>query len=587
MDIWFNIPLELDRVIKSAATTDSLFDESFNPDIRPAEARHGDFQVNGVLPWAKKASINPRHAAQKLMEAVDQSGELDLSLIQHSIAGPGFINFRLSAEFLLKWLLKFRDEKDLKGAAGEIYRGKRIAVDFSSPNAVKQMHVGHIRSIVIGEVISRLMNFCGAEVIRDNHIGDWGTHYGVIIMAIKRSGYQLKSSHDDPLEDFERLYREGTALLENDSKARDESREELVKLQNGDRENMALWEEIRNVSLQALQEIYDLLNIRFDEVLGESFYRDKIANVYEELSESGIAELSEGALVVFHKEHPRFNKQPFIIRKSDGASLYSTTDLATVCYRINQFHSDEIDYVVDARQSDHFEQLFLTAEKWLHYKGIAVPKFRHVSFGTILGENGKAIRTRSGEQIKLKDFLYEAIERAYKIVSEKNPDLSEEERKNVARVVGLGAVRYADLMQNRTSDYLFSWDKLLSFDGNTAPYLLYAVARIYSIFRKVELQPGTAEDGASLFTTDTEISLARKLVGFVAVVNQTISDLRPHFLCAYLYELAVTFSTFYKADKVIVDNPDVRARRLLLCARTLRVLETGLHLLGLDTLKRM
>ncbi len=587
MDIWFNIPKALNEIILKAAAENPLFDDSFSPDVRPTDPRFGDFQANGVLPWAKKARQNPRQTAQKLMETVEHSGNLDLTLIGYEIAGPGFINFQLTPKFLLSWLMRFREEDDLKAAAGDIYRGKRIIVDFSGPNTSKQMHVGHIRSIVIGETICRLLAFCGASVTRDNHIGDWGTQYGILMVAIKRNGYDLTASHNNPLDDFERLYREGNALAENDPEVREHARQELVKLQSGDTDSFALWEEINKVSLHALQEIYDLLDIHFDEVLGESYYRDQLNRVYEELIETGIAEESQGALVVFHPEHARYKKQPFIIRKSDGASLYSTTDLATILHRHEHFHADEIDYVVDARQSDHFEQLFLTVEKWFSAKDLPRPKLKHVSFGTILGKDRKAIKTRSGEQIKLKDLLIEAIDRAYNVVREKNPDLSDQEYKDISQVVGLGAVRYADLMQNRTSDYIFSWNKLLSFDGNTAPYLLYAVARVYSIFRKADLQPGSAEDDASEFETATEIALAQKLIGFVAALDQTISDLRPHFLCTYLYELSVVFSTFYNADKVLIDDPKVRSRRFLLCARTLRVLETGLHLLGLKTLMRM
>jgi len=587
MDIWFNIPKALNEIILSAAAENPLFDDSFSPEIRPTNPRFGDFQVNGVLPWAKKAHQNPRQAAQKLMETVGNLGNLDFTLIRYEIAGPGFINFQLTPKFLLSWLMRFREEDDLKAAAGDIYRGKHIIVDFSSPNTSKQMHVGHIRSIIIGETICRLLAFCGASVTRDNHIGDWGTQYGILMMAIKRNGYDLKASHNNPLDDFERLYREGNALAENDTEAREHARQELVKLQSGDTNSTALWKEINKVSLRALQEIYDLLDIHFDEVLGESYYRNQLNRVYEELIETGIAKESQGALVVFHPEHARYKKQPFIIRKSDGASLYSTHDLATILHRHEHFHADEIDYVVDARQSDHFEQLFLTVEKWFSAKDLLRPKLKHVSFGTILGEDRKAIKTRSGEQIKLKDLLNEAIDRAYNVVCEKNPELSNQEYKEISQVVGLGAVRYADLMQNRTSDYIFSWDKLLSFEGNTAPYLLYAVARIYSIFRKAELQPGAAEDDASEFKTATEIALAQKLIGFVTALDQTISDLRPHFLCSYLYELSVVFSTFYNADKVLIDDSKVRSRRLLLCARTLRVLETGLHLLGLKTLVRM
>ncbi len=296
-----------------------------------------------------------------------------------------------------------------------------------------------------------------------------------------------------------------------------------------------------------------------------------------------------GALVVFHPEHPRYKTQPFIIRKSDGAANYASTDLATMLYRVSHFHADTIIILTDTRQNDHFEQLWLTTKKWFEKTGRKLPRLEHVSFGSILGEDNKAIKTRSGDPIKLKALLAEAEERAFALVTEKAPDLPEAERRDIANAVGIGAVRYADLAQNRSSDYVFDWDKILSFEGNTAPYLLYAVTRIHSIFRKTGLDPGdrTATSGATPPATETELALARKLTGFAATLHLTTTQLRPHFLCTYLYELAGQFSTFYTADKVIVDDPALRARRLLLCARTLLVLETGLHLLGLRTLQRM
>jgi arginyl-tRNA synthetase len=293
--------------------------------------------------------------------------------------------------------------------------------------------------------------------------------------------------------------------------------------------------------------------------------------------------------VVFHPEHPRFKEQPFIIRKSDGASNYASTDLATVLYRVNEWKADEIVYVTDGRQRDHFEQLFLTVDKWFKASKRTTPRLRHVWFGTILGSDGKAIKTKSGEALKLFDVLAEAQSRALAIVQEKSPELSEEEKKHIARIVGLGAVKYADLRQDRTSDYEFAWDKLLALDGNTAPYLLYAIARIHSIFRKgnVPVDDIARESFATTIETPAEISLARKLAALPSVLDATLADLRPHLLCTYLYELAGEFSTFYAADRVMVEDKAVQARRLLLCARTLRVLETGLHTLGLETLERM
>jgi arginyl-tRNA synthetase len=297
-------------------------------------------------------------------------------------------------------------------------------------------------------------------------------------------------------------------------------------------------------------------------------------------------------LVVFHDEHPRFSRtaerpQPFLVRKSDGASNYASTDLATILYRTEHIGATGAFYVVDKRQGDHFEQLFLTAQKWFQRSGRPLPRLEHVDFGTVLGEDGRPFKTKSGENIKLKDLLNEAIERTYRLVSEKSSDIPEGERRQIAETVGVGAVQYADLCQNRSTDYVFSWDKMISLEGNTAPYLLYAVARQYSIFRKAGLDASAPLAGAGVFETATELALARKLVAFPAALQMATSAMRPHFLCTYLYELAGQFSTFYNADKVIVDEPAVRTRRLLLCARTLIWLETGLHLLGLRTLQRM
>lgn len=587
MDIWFNLAGEIDKRLRSAAAGLDDFDDTFAPEVRLADPRFGDFQANGVLPFAKKNRKNPRELAQRLIEALQRT-DIDADLLKVDIAGPGFINFTFSPRFLTEWLKRFRSRDDLHQAASSMQAGRKVVVDYCSPNTAKQMHVGHLRSMIVGESIARLLEFCGAAVIRDNHIGDWGTQFGKLIYAYKRFADPV-ALEQNPLEELERLYKEGNALSEQDETVLAEVRQELVELQQGDPENLALWKRITELSSKAFHEIYDRLGLRFDYELGESFYRDKVDEVYEDLQKAGIAEESEGALVVFHPEHPRFKKQPFIIRKSDGASNYASTDLATVLYRVREFGAETIVYVTDARQQDHFQQLFMTVRKWFPSKGLTVPELRHVWFGMILGEDGKAIKTRSGEPIRLKDLLDEAEERAYAIVSEKNPTLSEEERRKVASVVGIGAVRYADLSQNRTGDYVFEWDKLLSFDGNTAPYLLYAVARIHSIFGKLgesDLEPA-AENDATSVETDAEIALARKLLSFVSVLKMTIDDFRPHFLCTYLFELAGTFSSFYNADRVIVDDPGTRARRLLLCRRTLLMLETGLRLLGIEPLKRM
>lgn len=584
----FYIAEYLEETITDIAHQLEEFGEDFSADVRPADARFGEFQANGVLPYAKKNQTNPRALGAKLLEALLVADNLPAEDVEIEIAGPGFLNLRFTPSFYHQWLGHLTDRETLQKAACHAHVGKTIVVDFSSPNSAKQMHVGHIRSTVIGEALSRLLEYQGAKTHRDNHIGDWGTQFGILIMAIRHFDAKLDANAPDAIEQLENLYRQGSMLSKEDPEKLEEARKELVKLQNRDPENLALWEEINAVSYAAFQSIYDRLGVRFDHVLGESFYRDKVEAICEDLEKLGIAEESEGALVVFHPEHPRFKKQPFIVRKSDGASNYATTDLATIEYRLQDWAANEMIYVTDGRQQDHFQQLFLTAEKWLdHHPDLPSPKLRHVWFGTILGEDGKAIKTRSGDPIKLKDLLDEAEQRALVIVEQKNPDLPEEERQHIARLVGLGAVKYADLSQNRTSDYTFSWEKMLSLEGNTAPYLLYAIVRIRSIFRKLELEPGQGEAEATPPETAEECTLARQLLLFPSALEQSTADLRPHFLCTYLYELAVTFSTFYNANKVMVDDESVRARRLLLCNRTLTLLETGLHILGIETLEKM
>lgn len=585
MHVSFNIASDLEAAVKSAAQAAGLEADAFAPELRAADPRHGDFQANGVLGYAKARKLNPRAVAEQVVTAVPASLRESFDV---SIAGPGFINFRLKPAPLLAWLCTYHSPDHLKSAAAALYHGQRYVVDFSSPNTAKQLHVGHVRGMVIGEAICRLLAFCGATVIRDNHIGDWGTQFGKLIWGYKnlRNDAALAA---DPLEELERLYKAADAATKADPAVLDAVRAELVQLQSGNPENRALWERINALSAGAFASIYRQLGIHFDHQLGESFYNDKVPQVYAELTQTGLAVESQGALVVFHPEHPRFKTQPFIIRKSDGAANYASTDLATMLYRAEHFQADAIAILTDARQSDHFEQLWLTTQKWFAQTGRRLPRFEHVSFGSILGEDGKAIKTRSGDPIKLQALLAEAEERAFALVTEKSPDLPEAERRDIANAVGVGAVRYADLAQNRSSDYIFSWEKILAFEGNTAPYLLYAVTRIHSIFRKAGLDPAaaTATAGATPPETPEELALARKLAGLATVLNLTTTQLRPHFLCTYLYELAGEFSTFYVANKVIVDDPAVKARRLLLCSRTLLVLETGLQLLGLRTLTRM
>lgn len=591
MHVPFNLAVELDTVIKAAAQAAGLPEaEAFAPEVRTAEPRHGDFQANGVLAYAKARKQNPRQVAEKLVAALPADLRAQYDVV---IAGPGFINFTLKPEALLAWLRTYGSEAQLRAGAAAAHANQTWVVDYSSPNTAKQMHVGHLRSAVIGEAICRMLAFTGAKVIRDNHLGDWGTQFGKLIYGYKRWADPAALAAD-PIEELERLYKLGNNATPEGSPELEEARRELVKLQSGDPENVALWKKFSEVSLAAFQQIYDRLGITFDYNLGESFYNDKVERVYQELTEVKLAENSEGALVVFHDEHPRFSRNaerpnPFMVRKADGASGYASTDLATALYRTEHFKADGIVIVTDFRQADHFEQLFLTVRKWFAAKSYRLPELHHVTFGAVTGEDGKALKTRSGDVIKLKALLDEAEERAFAIVNEKNAELPEAERREIARVVGIGAVQYADLSQNRSSNYVFSWDKMLSLEGNTAPYLLYAVARIHSIFRKAGTSPEAVEAAApaSGLETPTELMLARKLTKFPDAVRLASDSLRPHYLCLYLFELAGDYSSFNNADKVLVDDPAVRARRLLLCARTLLTLETGLKLLGLRTLTRM
>lgn len=590
MTVPFDFSQLIDQSLRQAASQTEGFDDTFEPGIRPAEPRFGDFQANGVLPFAKQKKTNPRQLATALVESLAAVESFPPDAISVEIAGPGFLNFRLSPPLLLEWLKQFSTESDLQAGAGDMLKGKNAIVDYPSPNTAKQMHIGHLRPMVIGEAIKRMLKFAGANVIQDDHLGDWGTNFGTLIMAIKREGYDLDAAADNALAEIERLYKAGTAFEKEEPSIRDESRAELVKLQQGDAENTEIWNKIVAISNNEFSKIYEILGVKPDIALGESFYRDKVERIYAELQECELAEESDGALVVFHPEHPRFAKQPFIIRKSDGASNYASTDLATMIHRVEENTADMIAYFTDGRQQDHFQQLFLTAEKWFERKNYPLPQLEHVWWGTILGEDGKAIKTKSGAPIYLRALLDEAQERAYTIVNEKNPELAEDEKRSIATAVGIGAVRYADLSQNRTQDYTFSWDKLLAFEGNSAPYLLYAGARIYSILAKGGVSKADLTEVtelASSLETDTELGLARKLALFPMALEQALADLRPHFICTYLYELTGTYSTFNNADKVLVDDPEVKARRLLLSARTLLVLETGLHMLGLETVERM
>jgi arginyl-tRNA synthetase len=460
-------------------------------------------------------------------------------------------------------------------------------VDFSSPNVAKPMHVGHIRSTILGDALTRSLRLLGHRVITDNHIGDWGTQFGKLLVGWKKQ-LNPDALKADPIAEMERLYRAVNQACETDPAVLEEARLELVKLQSGDPVNLGIWREMIALSAVQFDTIYARLNVHFDYTLGESFYNPRLAGVVQRLIALGLAQESDGAIVVFFPDNPALKTHPALIRKSDGAFNYTTTDLATLEYRLEQWHPDEIVYVTDGRQQLHFQQFFAILRRW--YPQVTV-RLEHVWFGAILGEDGRPFKTRSGDTIKLADLLDEAQERAFQVVSQKNPDLPEAERREIARIVGLGAIKYADLLPNRQSDYEFSWDKILALNGNTAPYLLYAYTRIRSIFRKLhdhDAQPAGSGGPPTLsLAAPQEIALAKHLLSFGLVLDAVTEEFRPNYLCNYLYELAGDFTSFYETCPVLKAQPAERVTRLALCDLTGRVLKQGLEVLGLETSEKM
>ena len=545
-----------------------------------ANAKFGDYQANGVMAVAKAHKKNPRELAQDVIAQLNPA-EIPATW---EIAGPGFINFRLDPDWLGKTILKAALESRL--GIEPVAQAQTIVVDYSAPNIAKPMHVGHIRSTILGDVLTRILRFIGHTVVTDNHVGDWGTQFGMMIV-----GYRTLLDKDayarDPLSEMERMYKAIQAQTKTDAVVGDAARQELAKLQKGDAENTALWQEFMDISRRAFDRVYERLDIHFDHWLGESFYNPMLADVVADLRTKGIARPSDGAVCVFYDGDTNTGKElaerPFLIQKSDGAFLYATTDLATIKYRLETFQPDRIVYVTDGRQQLHFRQLFAAARRWGYTTDL-----EHVWFGTILGEDGKPIKTREGEPVKLEALLDEAEERALGVVRDKNPSLSDGEHTEIARVVGLGAVKYADLMQNRTADYRFSWDKLLAFEGNTAPYLQYVYARIRSIFRRGGLedwQP-TADMEVRLHAPE-EQDLAKQMIRLGDVLLEVERTYKPNLLAGFLYDLATKFNLFYQAHQVLKAPEEQRPTRLLLCALTARYLKKGLELLGIETLEAM
>jgi len=576
------LPALLQHRLHSALqdTCDALFPDadvaSFPAEARSvvpcANAQFGDYQWNGALSLAKLLKTNPRALASALIERIDVSGLAE----SPEIAGPGFVNFRVKTELLASLVPQVL--ADPRCGVPLVAQPKTVVVDYPSPNVAKPLHVGHVRTTFIGDAIARTLRFAGHKVVADNHIGDWGTPIGMVIWGWKRF-----CDEDAFVSNVKGMT---TAKTDEGRVALSAVREETAKLQSGDAENLKIWKRLRDASQRELDAMYETLDVHIDVTLGESFYNDRLAPVVEELQAKGLAVESQGAIVVPFEEPPHLRDKPMLVRKSDGSFLYATTDLATIQYRMETWSPDEIVYVVDARQSDHFRQLFAAARKW----GFNEVELRHVTFGTILGEDGTPIKTREGDPPKLSDLLDEAQKRALEIVREKNAELSEAEQREVARVVGIGAIKYADLCQNRTSDYLFSWEKMLAMQGNSAPYLLFAYVRVRSIFRRAGMSDEQVQSLSSRtceLTHPKEIELCKYLLRFHEAVEDALQDYRLNAISDYLFELSQIFSSFIEACRVLDAPEPERTTRLMLCALSANVLKQGLELLGIETIEKM
>jgi arginyl-tRNA synthetase len=568
------------------------------------DPKFGDYQANGVMALAKVIKADPVITAQSVISKADLSDVCE----EPKVAGPGFINLRLRPDFIANTLLEI--SKDVVNFGVEkTAHAKTIVVDFSCPNIAKQMHVGHLRSTIIGDCICRVLELLGHKVIRQNHIGDWGLPMGIVVMKMHEtiSAYGIGQAEID-LDSLEHYYKTGLVEEKKDPQAAKLNRDMTVKLQDAvkklqnkvkleddERKVYGLWYEARHITLKACFEIYDLLGGVFAEgdICGESFYSDKLADIVEDLKKQRLAEESYGAVCVFPEGFRNKGGEPlpFIIQKSDGAYLYATTDLAALRYRVKDLKADAIIYVTDSRQKLHFEMLFAVG-RMAGWVGDDI-ELSHVMFGSVLGEDGTPLKTRSGENVKLKELLDEAVERARAVVEEKNPELSEKRKGEIAKAVGIGAVKYADYSNNRTSDYVFSFDKMLAMEGNTAPYMQYAYARVKSIERKaaekgVDVEEELKAVGSLSLTEPAELDLARQLIRYGEAIEAAADDYRPNYLTAYLYELAQKFSAFYTNCPVLDAGPDKRPTRLLLCDLTAKTIKHGLsELLGIQVVEQM
>ena len=547
------------------------------------KAGFGDYQANCAMGAAKAMGTNPRELAAKIVSVLQP--ELAGIADKLEIAGPGFINIDLNPTWLGEQIANAQVDARLNIAT--VSAPQNVVIDYSGPNLAKEMHVGHLRSTIIGDALARLLEFQGHNVIRQNHVGDWGTQFGMLIAELEE---QLSSNKEMALKDLEVFYQQSKKHFDDDAAFADKARSYVVRLQSGDADMLKLWEQFKTISLKHSTEIYEQLNVTLkdEDVRGESFYNDDLVPVVKELQDKGLAKESEGAQVVFLQElaDKDGNPSPVIIQKQGGGFLYATTDLAALRYRVKTLHANRIMYFIDARQSLHLQQVFTIARK-ANFVGNNV-SLEHLAFGTMMGNDGKPFKTRTGGTVKLADLLIEAVERAETLVRERATDLSDTEITEIARKVGIGSVKYSDLSKTRTNDYIFSWESMLSFEGNTAPYMQYAFTRVQSIFRKAGVTPESL-NSKIVIGTEQEKTLAIKLLQFSEVLDQVAREALPHLLCTYLYEIASLYMTFYEACPILKDGiePEIRDSRLRLCHLVARTIEQGLDLLGIEVMDRM
>lgn len=555
-----------------------------DPHVAPSKkAGFGDYQANGAMGAAKAMKTNPRELAQSIVDNLDLDGIAE----KLEIAGPGFINIHLSPAWLGQETAALLDGERL--GIDSVESAQTAVVDYSSPNLAKEMHVGHLRSSIIGDALVRILEFQGHKVIRQNHVGDWGTQFGMLIAELEDQ-MQDGEAAEFALKDLETFYQQSKKHFDEDEAFATKAREYVVKLQSGDERINKLWEQFKRISLRHSEDIYEQLNVTLkdSDVRGESFYNDDLPKVVSGLQQQGLAVEDQGAQVVFLEElaDKEGNPSPVIIQKQGGGYLYATSDLAALRYRAKKLKADRVLYFIDARQSLHMKQVFTLAKK-AGFVGDAI-SLEHHAFGTMMGEDGKPFKTRSGGTVKLAELLEEAVERAAALIAAKDPDLDEVERVEVARKVGIGAVKYADLSKTRTNDYIFSWESMLSFEGNTAPYLQYAYTRIQSIFRKAGIA-GSDVKATITIEAEQEKALALKLLQFEEILEQVAREAYPHILCTYLYDLASLYMKFYEACPILKDGIEEATRnsRLGLCQAVARTLDTGLNLLGIETMEKM